>query len=135
MIYDTIGLGESERGSVPHKIAERMIYNFLNTIKSVRFDYVCIVKLSHRSDALDIPIFDAVKKMMTPHNNNHDIFKHMIIIITNSEDGQVRENLKGYRLYYNSPHIRVVGVQFPPVLRNNPSRESSNVTVKKYEFE
>ena len=130
MIYDTIGLGESERGSVPHEIAESKIYNFLNTIKNVRFDYVCIVKSAHRSDALDIPIFDAVKKMMTPHNSNHDIFKHMIIIITNSEDGQVKANSDGYRQYYNSPHIRVIGVQFPPVLLTDQDRERTNVTAR-----
>ena len=62
VIYDTVGYGEPDSGSVPHKEAEKKVIDFLYRIENAKFDFVCIVRRCEggRFSAMDKLVKDIV---------------------------------------------------------------------------
>ncbi|CAG8581322.1 13636_t:CDS:2 [Funneliformis caledonium] len=93
IVYDTIGVGETSYGSVPHRKAVREIRNYFSKCK-MPLNYIAFVKKKGRFTEEDRKMFKIFKEIFEGGETN------FIIIITNSgpkwvEDytEKIKENL------------------------------------------
>lgn len=103
-VYDTIGIGETRFGSVPHKKAVRKIRDYFSRCK-VPLNYIAYVKKKGRFTDEDREMFDVFKEIFKGGEKN------FIIIITDSEPAWVNENLKAIRK--NLGNHPIISVDFP----------------------
>src|SRR5437764_503332 len=86
-VFDTIGIGESTFGSVPHKKAIKLIRDYFSKCQ-VPLNYICYVKKQGRFTEEDAKMFKIFKKIFKGGETN------FITIITHSQPEWVGENLE-----------------------------------------
>lgn len=113
-IYDTIGLGESILGNVPHQIAQQRIVEFLKKVKT-KFTYICIVKSKDRIDELDPLIIKATTEIFKGAESN------FVLIVTHANNTWLnKERSSLVEVYGNIP---MFAVDFPPALEEDENDE------------
>ncbi|CAG8581354.1 13638_t:CDS:2 [Funneliformis caledonium] len=90
MVYDTIGIGETVSGSVPHKKAVKEIRNYFTTCQ-VPLNYNAHVKMKGRFTEEDRKMFNLFKEIFEGSEKN------FIIIITNSDQKWDEKNAETLR--------------------------------------
>ena len=110
-IYDTVGLGEPEGGSVPCEDARKKLREFIKSLKR-DFNYICIVKKSGRLDTLDPVVFDVTKELFKGAETN------IVLVITDDEDGEwaIEENVNLMNVYGKIP---IFSVNIPKVSKKH----------------
>ncbi|CAI2169209.1 7234_t:CDS:2 [Funneliformis geosporum] len=84
-VFDTIGVGETNSGSVPHKEAVKEIRNYFTTCK-VPLNYIVYVKKKGRFTEEDRTMFNLFKEIF------EGCEKNFIIIITNCDERWIEKN-------------------------------------------
>ncbi len=103
-VYDTIGIGETRFGSVPHKKAVKKIRDYFSRCK-VPLNYIAYVKKKGRFTDEDREMFGVFKEIFKGGEKN------FIIIITDSEPEWVKENSKTIKK--NFGNYPIISVDFP----------------------
>ncbi|GBB99322.1 hypothetical protein RclHR1_03490004 [Rhizophagus clarus] len=103
-VFDTIGLGESSSGSVPHKEAIKRIRDYFSRCQ-VPLNYICYVKKQDRFTEEDAKMFKIFKKIFKGGEINFHI------IITHSKPEWVEENFETIK--DNFGNYPIIPVNFP----------------------
>jgi len=103
-VFDTVGLGESSSGSVPHKEAVKSIRDYFSKCQ-VSLNYICYVKKQDRFTEEDANMFKIFKKIFKGGEIN------FTTIITHSQPEWVEENFDTIRNNFGDHPI--VPVNFP----------------------
>ncbi|CAI2164861.1 14658_t:CDS:1 [Funneliformis geosporum] len=103
-VYDTIGVGETDAGSVPHKKAVVKIRDYFTRCE-VQLNYIAYVKKQGRFTEEDRKMFNLFKKIFEGSDKN------FIIIITNSGQRWVDRNLNTIK--ENFGDYPIIPVDFP----------------------
>ncbi|CAG8500806.1 3566_t:CDS:1 [Funneliformis caledonium] len=103
-VYDTIGVGETVSGSVPHNKAVNAIRNYF-TICQVPLNYIAYVKKQGRFTVEDRKMFQLFKNIFEGSDEN------FIIIITNSGQRWVERNLNAIKKIFGD--YPIIPVDFP----------------------
>ncbi|CAB5378728.1 unnamed protein product [Rhizophagus irregularis] len=103
-VFDTIGLGESSSGSVPHKEAIKRIRDYFSRCQ-VPLNYICYVKKQDRFTEEDAKMFKIFKKIFKGGEVNFNI------IITHSKPEWVEENYETIKENFGNHPI--IPVDFP----------------------
>ena len=124
-IYDTIGFGEPNEGSVSSANAEKEVTQFIRDI-SIPFNFVCFVMPKGRLTIEDDQIFGIVRKIF-----EGDLEQNIVLIVTKVDyeesDQWLRENR--YDLENAFGKIPMTTVDFPPV-SSNENREKLNIDAR-----
>lgn len=106
VVVDTIGIGETEHGSIPHQQAVEQLENFLTTL-TFPLHHVCFVKEAGIFDAIDENYWNVFLKIFGNCKRN------FIVIITKAKEGWANEN-RAYltRIIGNIP---IIDVDFPNI--------------------
>lgn len=103
-VFDTIGLGESSSGSVPHNEAIKRIRDYFSRCQ-VPLNYICYVKKQDRFTEDDARMFKIFKKIFKGGEVNFNI------IITHSKPEWVEENFETIK--DNFGNYPIIPVDFP----------------------
>jgi len=103
-VFDTIGLGEDNKGNVPHKKAVKMIRDYFSKCREP-LNYIAYVKKEGRITEEERKMFKLFKEIFKGGEEN------FIIIITHSEPEWVEQNSQIKNDFGDYPIIRV---EFPP---------------------
>ncbi|RIA90852.1 hypothetical protein C1645_768727 [Glomus cerebriforme] len=103
-VFDTIGLGESASGSVPHKEAIKKIRDYFSRCQ-VPLNYICYVKKQDRFTEEDAKMFKIFKKIFKGGEMN------FVIIITHSKPEWVEDNFESIKT--NFGNYPIIPVNFP----------------------
>src|SRR5688572_30658801 len=103
-VYDTIGIGETRFGSVPHKKAVKMIRDYFSRC-NLPLNYIAYVKKKGRFTDEDREMFGVFKEIFKGGEKN------FVIIITDSEPAWVNENSKTIKK--NLGDYPIISVDFP----------------------
>ena len=107
IIYDTVGLGETEHGTVPHIAALEKIRKYIldgNTC----LNYICMVIQVNRIDDLDVTIFKEIKNIFRGAENN------IVLIVTRDDNLWTQQNMSYLRSNYGH-NIPILDVDFKPI--------------------
>lgn len=125
-VYDTVGLGEADSGSVSHKDATDHIINYLKMM-CIPLNYICIVKDGRdRVDDLDQAIFGLAKVIF------QGAFQNAVLIITHQKDAWVKLHKNEIDKYYGTEICRIA-VDFP-YIDCDPAAEAKNVATRLYNY-
>ncbi|CAG8549661.1 4325_t:CDS:1 [Scutellospora calospora] len=103
-VYDTIGLCESSKGTIPHKEAIKKIRHYFSAVQSP-LHYICYVKKGDRFTNEDKSTFKEFKKIFSGGESN------FVIIITDSTPKWASENVQTIRNYFGN--LPIIAVDFP----------------------
>ncbi|CAG8627165.1 13864_t:CDS:1 [Acaulospora morrowiae] len=103
-IFDTVGLGEPEGGTVENKKAVEFIRDRLSYLR-FPLHYICYVKIQGRFTKSDSEYFKEFKELFKHEEKN------FIIIITHCKRNWIEENMEVIR--ENFGNYPVIGVDFP----------------------
>lgn len=106
-IYDTIGLGETQDGRVPHDVAKKRIVEFLKNLR-VPFNYICIVKKRGRLDQIDPIICSAAREIFAGDTANN-----IVLIVTDATDEWITTEENSLKEVFGN--IPMCAVNFPGV--------------------
>ena len=119
-VYDTVGLGETDRGGISDNDAKKSIIRYLTDIKT-KFDHICIVMKRDRISSLDFAVFNAARFIFD------GAFENAVLIVTDATDAWLEENRTYLSQVYGS--MNKCAVDFPPISRRKID-EDDNVRTR-----